>query len=57
MKLIANDTVRISSAGGRLEAGQEFEVSDHEAKELLRRGIARAAGEAPQPKRRTKKGN
>lgn len=57
MKLIANDTVRISSAGGRLEAGQEFEVSDHEAKELLRRGIARASGEAPQPKRRTKKGN
>jgi len=57
MKLIANDTVRISSAGGRLEAGQEFEVSEHEAKELISRGIARSADEPSPPKRRTKKGN
>ena len=57
MKLIANDTVRISSAGGRLEAGQAFEVSDHEAKELMRRGIARPADEATPPKKRGKKGN
>lgn len=40
MKLIALDTVRISSAGGRLEAGQEFEVSDHEGELLVARGIA-----------------
>jgi len=45
MKLIALDTVRISSAGGRLEAGQQFEVSDHEAKLLIDRGIAVKPGD------------
>jgi hypothetical protein len=45
MKLIAKDTVRISSAGGRLEAGQDFEVSDHEGEELLKRGLAVEPGD------------
>lgn len=41
MYLKALDTIRISSAGrGTLRADDEFEVSDHEGKLLVDRGLA-----------------
>ena len=39
MKVKALDTIRVSSAGGRKEMGETFEVSDHEGKELVERGL------------------
>lgn len=41
MQLEAIDTIRITSAGGRIEPGQRFDVNDHEGAELVRRGLAR----------------
>lgn len=49
MKLKAIDTIRISAAGGRKEAGEIFEVNDFEAADLVARGLAvevTAAGKA-----------
>ena len=43
MQLEAIDTIRVTSAGGRIEPGQRFEVNDHEGAELVRRGLARIA--------------
>lgn len=41
MHLKALDTIRVSSAGrGTLRPGDEFEVSDHEGKALVDRGLA-----------------
>lgn len=65
MQVKALDTIRVSSAGGRKEQGQVFEVSDYEGKELLARGLVVAVtiGEvaaspqgkaAPKPRRKAK---
>jgi hypothetical protein len=41
MKLKAKDTLHVSSAGpDTIRAGQQFEVSDSEGKELIDRGLA-----------------
>ena len=41
MKLKANDTLHVSSAGAdNLLAGDEFEVSDAEGAQLIERGLA-----------------
>jgi hypothetical protein len=54
MKLKAIDTIRVSSAGGRKEAGETFEVNDAEAAELVRRGLAVEVGAENPLKAKTK---
>lgn len=46
MKVKALDTIRVSSAGGRKEMDETFEVNDHEGKELVERGLVEQVDEA-----------
>jgi hypothetical protein len=39
MKVKANDTIHIDSAGGTKQPGEEFEVNDTEGQQLLDRGL------------------
>ncbi|MBX7496768.1 hypothetical protein K3172_12955 [Qipengyuania sp. 6B39] len=58
MKVKALDTIRVSSAGGRKEKGETFEVNDHEGKELVERGLVKkvpAEKAAPKPKAKVAK--